>query len=731
MKHSYIFAAVLLFAQTAVAQNKVNLMLNSGQVETYETGTLTSIDFDGTKVTVNPTVGNATVYDGKVNTISFQKQNAIRRAQGWQESAYVEWDLMEGATYNVYIQGGDYADWTGDYADWTAIDAPLVRLYDAYGRADVVGLRAGHYRLRVVPVVDGKERTDRTSETGSLRVVNYDRSGFAHKDYQGVGAYNDDGTLKSGAKVIYVDAQNAKTVTATLSSGTFTGLQGIIKAYEKGNVSEPLAIRIKGLINAADVDAFGSSAEGIQIKGRRADSELNITIEGIGEDATVKGFGFLVRNAKSVEFRNLGIMRQMDDGISLDTNNSNIWIHNVDVFYGKSGGGDHAKGDGAIDVKSNSKFVTISYCHFWDTGKSSMAGMKSESGPNYITYHHNWFDHSDSRHARVRTMSVHLYNNYFDGVSKYGIGATTGSSIFAENNYFRATNKPLLSSLQGTDAKGTGTFSGENGGIIKAYGNIFAETGNSSYYKPITWSSNHTSFDCYEVAMREDKVPAAVVTLRGGTTYDNFDTNASLMYAYTPDEATDVPGKVTGYYGAGRMNHGDLQFAFNNSVDDRDYGVNKSLAALLDSYVGAGATSGGNSGDEGGTGEEPGGEDPSAGDETPVEGAVVCSFDKTGKPSSSLFTIVGNGSNSKGTATYNGKTYDTCLKMESSTNISFATTKTMKLTLVFADTETASFNLDGTKTVGTGSTYTIAELPAGDHVIIKKDKCNLFLIVME
>lgn len=724
MKHSYILAAVLLFAQTAVAQNKVNLMLNSGQVETYETGTLTSIDFDGTKVTVNPTVGNATVYDGKVNTISFQKQNAIRKAQGWQESAYVEWDLMEGATYNVYIQGGDYAD-------WTAIDAPLVRLYDAYGRADVVGLRAGHYRLRVVPVVDGKERTDRTSETGSLRVVNYDRSGFAHKDYEGVGAYNDDGTLKSGAKVIYVDAQNAKTVTATLSSGTFTGLQGIIKAYEKGNVSEPLAIRVKGLINAADVDAFGSSAEGIQIKGRRADSELNITIEGIGEDATVKGFGFLVRNAKSVEFRNLGIMRQMDDGISLDTDNSNIWIHNVDVFYGKSGGGDHAKGDGAIDVKSNSKFVTISYCHFWDTGKSSMAGMKSESGPNYITYHHNWFDHSDSRHARVRTMSVHLYNNYFDGVSKYGIGATTGSSIFAENNYFRATNKPLLSSLQGTDAKGTGTFSGENGGIIKAYGNIFAETGNSSYYKPITWSSNHTSFDCYEVAMREDKVPAAVVTLRGGTTYDNFDTNASLMYAYTPDEATDVPGKVTGYYGAGRLNHGDLQFAFNNSVDDRDYGVNKSLAALLDSYVGAGATSGGNSGDEGGTGEEPGGEDPSTGGETPVEGAVMCSFDKGGTPSSSLFTVTGNGSNSKGVATFNGKTYDTCLKMESNTNISFTTTKTMKLTLVFADTETASFNLDGTKTVGTGSTYTIDSLPAGNHVITKKDKCNLFLIVLE
>ena len=66
-----------------------------------------------------------------------------------------------------------------------------------------------------------------------------------------------------------------------------------------------------------------------------------------------------------------------------------IWIHHIDVFYGKFGSGDHAKGDGAIDVKTNSKFVTIDHCHFWDTGKTSMAGMKSESGPNYITYHHN------------------------------------------------------------------------------------------------------------------------------------------------------------------------------------------------------------------------------------------------------------------------------------------------------------------------------------------------------
>lgn len=719
MNHPYLLAAALVLAQTAAAQHTAHLELANGTLDSYPTASLRSIDFDGQRVTVRPMEGEAVAYDGTVRAIGFQKGSFITEARGWQESAYVEWTPTDGAAYSVYVKGGDHAD-------WTAIDPELVRRYPTCGRADVVGLRPGTYRLRVVETVDGRER--QAAETAPLTVAAYDRAGFAHKDYAGVGAYNDDGTLKDGAKVVYVTAATAKTVTATLSSGTFTGLQTIIEAYEKGNVTTPLAIRIIGLLQPADLDHMGSSAEGLQVKGRRADSPLNITIEGIGEDATVKGFGFLVRNARSVELRNLGIMRQMDDGISLDTDNSNIWIHHIDVFYGRAGSGDHAKGDGAIDVKGDSKRVTISYCHFWDTGKSSMAGMKGESGPNYITYHHNWFDHSDSRHARVRTMSVHLYNNYFDGVAKYGVGATTGSSIFAERNYFRATHSPLLASLQGTDARGDGTFSGEAGGIIKAYGNVYAETGASSYYRPIAWAEGTASFDCYEATDRADRVPASVVTLVGGTPYDNFDTDGTLMYAYTPDEAADVPARVTGYYGAGRLNHGDLQFAFAAPSDDTDYGVNAALAALIDGYSGAAQSAGGSDPGQGG--------DAGGGSETPITPAdptaatepVLCSFDKGGQPSSPLFTVVGNGSASKGTATYGGHTYATCLKMESATSVSFATTAPMCLTLVFGDAETASFKLDGTKHTGPQSTYTIDALAPGQHQITKADSRNLFVI---
>ena len=455
-------------------KNQVQLKLSDGTSKYYNTADILEMTFDNGKVTAGQDQ-----YDNNVSAISFAKAIAgkvnIVEAKGWLETAYVKFGLYGNIrNYNVYVKGGQYAD-------YTRIDRELVRNYGTYGRADVVGLQAGtNYQLKVVPVNgDGTELTQFASETEVLEVKNYSREGFAFMNNYTPGAYKADGTLKANAKVLYVTKNNAKTISTDVAGAAqnpCVGLQAIIAAYEKGEDKTPIAFRFIGLIKKADLDAIGSSEEGIQVKGRKADSELNLTFEGIGDDATIHGFGFLVRNSKSVEFRNFGIMRCMDDGLSLDTDNANIWIHHMDFFYGPNGGGDHAKGDGSCDVKSDSKLVTVSYNRFWDTGKTNMFGMKSESCPNYISYDHNWFDHSDSRHPRVRTMSVHVWNNYFDNVAKYGVGATSGSSVFVENNYFLKTKKPILSSQQGTDATGSGTFAEENGGMIKAFGNYFDST---------------------------------------------------------------------------------------------------------------------------------------------------------------------------------------------------------------------------------------------------------------
>ena len=731
----------------AVARNsKVNQMYvttKSGDVKYYNTADLTSVKFKGDKAIIAPKSGSENdEYDASVREISFAKkveQGAsgdfnnpagviqITEAKGWQESAYLKWAPFEGASsYNVYV-------------DDKKIDAQLVRQYKSYYRADVLGLKEGTYSVKVVPVnAEGAEIAG-ANTASNLVVKSYNREGFAHFKYDGVGAYNNDGTLKAGAKVLYITARSAKTVSTTVNTGkleTITGLQSIIDAYSKGKDKTPIAFRFIGKISLSDLDHTSSSAEGLQIKG----AKMNMTFEGVGDDATVYGFGFLLRNATSVEFRNLAIMRCLDDAMSLDTNNSHVWIHNMDLFYGKKGGAaDQAKGDGTVDIKANSQYITVAYNRFWDNGKASMCGMKTESGPNYITYHHNWFDHSDSRMARIRTMSVHMYNNYYLHNDVYGVGATMGSSVFMESNYFDATKRPIMSSKQGTDAKGDGTFSGEDGGLIKAYGNVFANKPDNFSYVP--YAENNTSFDAYEVSDPSEQVPTSVKTLVGGTSYDNFDTNPSLMYAYAADKAADVPAIVEGFYGAGRLNHGDIDFV----IPDETLVTNghqqpwPALASLLDSYTSGvvkvfgesnaagegGSTGGGETG--GSTGGTEGGSTV-----TPIEGTVLVIFTDS-KPSSSIVTVSGNYSTKKGTATIDGTSYSTCVKMESATNISVTVDKKVTMTLYFssADTKTNA-KIDGKKPAevnavidSTAKTMTVT-LDAGSHTITKQDTCNLF-----
>lgn len=584
----------------AVARNsKVNQMCvttNAGDVKYYNTAELASVKFEGNKTVIAPNDGSDNdEYDASVREINFAKkvesgENGgienpagvvrITEAKSWLESAYLKWVPFEGASsYNVYI-------------DDKKIDTQLIRQYASYFRADVLGLKAGTYSIKVVPVnAEGKEMAGANTAT-NLVVKSHNREGFAHFNFEGIGAYNNDGTLKLDAKVLYITASTAKTVSTDVIVGSKNkkvnakGFQAIINAYQKGYDTTPIAFRIIGKVSLADLDGISSSSEGIQIKGKSGYSTMNMTFEGVGDDATVYGFGFLVRNSKSVEFRNFAIMRCLDDAMSLDTQNSNIWIHHMDLFYGKKGSAaDQAKGDGTVDIKGNSKYVTVAFNHFWDNGKSSMCGMKSETGENWITYHHNWFDHSDSRHARVRTMTVHMYNNYYQHCDVYGIGATSGSNIFMESNYFEAVKRPIMSSLQGTDIKGSkGTFSGENGGMIKSYGNVFVDKPSGFSY--ITYADNPASFDACEVAKPSDQLPASVKTLVGGTCYNNFDTNPDVMYSHTADNAVDVPSIIEGFYGAGRLNHGDIHFDIPDEtvVASGHQQPLPALANILDSY---------------------------------------------------------------------------------------------------------------------------------------------------
>ena len=281
-------------------------------------------------------------------------------------------------------------------------------------------------------------------------------------------------------------------------------------------------------------------------------------------------------------------MMHPEDGISFDNTNEHLWGHNLDIFYGENKGGDKAKGDGAFDVKKTI-YATVSANHYWDAGKCNLNSNGDQV--DYVTYHHNWFDHSDSRHPRVRvSQHLHVFNNYYDGNSKYGVGATTASCVFVEKNYFRHCKYPMLISRQGSDVHNgsgssdetKGNFSKEDGGIIKAFDNYITDaTSFEPYVAGDALYSKH--FDAYVATSRSEQVPADVKTLQGDTGYNNFDTSSDF-YTYTPDATEDVPSVVTGQYGAGRCQHGDFQYTFDNATQDKNYNVITDLSNKLANY---------------------------------------------------------------------------------------------------------------------------------------------------
>lgn len=503
----------------------------------------------------------------------------ITKSSGWLESAFVEWSPVAGAgSYNVYYTGGGETN--------KKIDEQLIRSYGTYFRADVPGLAAGSYTLTVKPVTASVEGTGTT--TSVLTVLAQDRAGFAFQGGRIPGAYNLNGTLKNNTIVLYITQNTKNTITLdviTGSNGTtktkYTGLQSILDGYKKGYDARPLAIRLIG--NISDLTYMLNGDIVIENKQNALSS---ITMEGVGNDAVANGWGLRIKNASNVEVRNIGFMLTdagEGDNVGLQQDNDHIWVHNCDMFYGAAGGdADQAKGDGALDAKK-STYITFSYNHFWDSGKSNLLGLSEGTVSGlYITYHHNWYDHSDSRHPRVRYYSAHVYNNYYDGNSKYGAGSTLGSSVFMESNFFRNCKYPMLTSQQGTDKYGgaVGTFSGEAGGTIKAFNNVMSGQTRYVTYDAV---SNPIEFDAIEVADKSLPISNSIKSKLGANVYNNFDIDPLVMYSYTADSPADAKTNTMTY--AGRIEGGDLKWTFNNAVDDTSSDVNTALKTALADYT--------------------------------------------------------------------------------------------------------------------------------------------------
>ena len=170
----------------------------------------------------------------------------------------------------------------------------------------------------------------------------------------------------------------------------------------------------------------------------------NKSILGIGATAEITGgglqLGTTTRPGNNVIIRNIKFSNASDDSISITNRAHHVWVDHCEFTNGF---------DGLVDVKRESDFVTISWNKFYNHVKTSLVGhsdtFTADIGHLRVTYHHNHFDGTGSRHPRVRFGNpVHVFNNYYRGNAEYGVASTENAGVLVEGNYFENVVSPCF-----------------------------------------------------------------------------------------------------------------------------------------------------------------------------------------------------------------------------------------------------------------------------------------------
>ena len=489
---------------------------------------------------------------------------------GWNESLYAEW--ADSNPDSDAVQVGYKLSSATDYTYLTGNDHQfLIRpaSTSGYGRVDIPGLTPGRYDIKIT-ASDGT-----VHERNGIKVYEYDRSGYAHFNYtEGIGGYKDDGTLKDNAIVVYVTDENKDTVEVpgyeghapiayhSNSSGadwtrTCEGIGNILnnnmKFIEEVTITDnhPLVIRFIGKVNvpknltphgAKDVALGGSTSD----NGNLAITKYgrNITLEGIGADATIEGWGFTfsqtstcpVESGKSFEVRNLTFEKYPEDGLGFQGDDGatcpieRVWVHN-NVFYpgycANPTESDKGEGDGSCDFKRG-QYYTMSYNHYIDCHKTNLLGSGTSDDQFYMSLHHNWYTNVMSRQPLAANGNMHIYSTYFENGTSTTVDLRGKNCALLEENVYENC-KSVHKSRNATC-------------IAKSYNEVI----NGGTAK-LELKGKRTVVSSLDEAV----LTGSSYSFPDGTSIDNFDLNSKYFYKgnYMVTPAAEVPEFVKTYAG--------------------------------------------------------------------------------------------------------------------------------------------------------------------------------------
>ena len=412
----------------------------------------------------------------------------------------------------------------------------LVRDTDAGLRVDIPGVPAGTYDLTLSTAKGAVVQS-------GIPVTAQDRSGYAHFQYtEGVGAYQDSGLLKPDAVILYVTDENKDSVSVTSKDGTtVTGIGNILNSAGQddgtGKTSggstvtntnsgiirklaedgTPLVIRMIGDVTAPygltayNTTDFGG-AKGDNGCMARMRSGKDITIEGIGTDACIDGWGFhfVCENAapelgKSFEVRNLAFRNVPEDAVGMegvqagDTVTASVercWIHHNEFYVpniANPAESDKKQGDGACDFKRG-QYFTNSYNFYDGYHKTNLVGANDSNLQYNISFHHNYWKDCAARGPMARNANIHIYNNIYEHQTDVGQDSRANSYFFSEYNLFENCDDCTVI---------------KSGGVIKSFQDAFV---NCEHETTGTVVSSKTD------------------TVSNSNKYPDFDTNPALSY---------------------------------------------------------------------------------------------------------------------------------------------------------------------------------------------------------
>jgi pectate lyase len=476
-----------------------------------------------------------------------QQTTPSDRSGAWFETVWAEWTAASSGTARFSVK------YRLNGGAWKDVDDQLVRIIDTDSktwRVDVPGLLSTSGSIYDLRVLDSNNKEVHLF-TG-LAPKPYDRQGyaFALNTVNGLttttGGYNADGTVPSNAEIVYVTHDNMNTV---LTAGKFSN-----------KTTRPVIIRFigqVGYLNFYDLTDQSNLPAAVSNPNRMytIQNSQSITIEGIGPDAYLEGWGLGLTNNTNIVVRNLKFDHWYDDAVYINAssntshNISHSWVTHNTFGYGLdryhnpdlTGEADHVKGDGATDIGNGSTHFTVSYNIYRGSGKSMLIGGGASAAIGHGTIHHNWFASTSERTPRVRNGWIHVFNNLYDyvggdpgGGAGYGIAAGHRANIVSEGNTFIHTYRPYIvsgegsSNAAGANIDGSGnTLSNDAPGVIIT--SLYAGTPSMQVLTGRTlvpdalddWSKNPLWYFADEL------------TLSGGPTFTNDQRPNGLNYIYT------------------------------------------------------------------------------------------------------------------------------------------------------------------------------------------------------